>query len=104
MYCLASFSSHHLSSRLSRASHTLFGYKTSAISSTFVIHLLIIMVAGLIFLMAGVAAAAGHGYHHHGYLHLNHPKCTKQIETVTRERCRLESTETGELITMSRPK
>jgi hypothetical protein len=48
------------------------------------------MVAGLIFLLAGVAVAAGRGYHHHGYLHHNHPKCTKEIETVTRQFCRLE--------------
>eukprot|EP00091_Calanus_sinicus_P006839 TRINITY_DN17613_c0_g1_i1.p1 TRINITY_DN17613_c0_g1~~TRINITY_DN17613_c0_g1_i1.p1 ORF type:complete len:184 (-),score=68.12 TRINITY_DN17613_c0_g1_i1:156-659(-) len=54
------------------------------------------MVAGLIFILAGVAAAAGHGYPHHGYhpphgYHpLKHPKCTKKIETVTRQFCRLE--------------
>ena len=47
-------------------------------------------MAGLIFLLAGISAAAGHGYHHHGYHHHKHPKCTREIETVTKELCRLE--------------
>jgi len=46
-------------------------------------------MAGLIFLLAGLSAVTGHLYHH-GYHHLKHPKCTKEIETVTKEFCRLE--------------
>eukprot|EP00092_Neocalanus_flemingeri_P050729 GFUD01058742.1.p1 GENE.GFUD01058742.1~~GFUD01058742.1.p1 ORF type:complete len:155 (+),score=59.70 GFUD01058742.1:81-545(+) len=39
----------------------------------------------LFFLLCGYSAVAGHGYHHH-----KHPRCTREIETVTRNLCRLE--------------
>ena len=48
------------------------------------------MKAGLLYLLCSVTAAAGHGYHHHGYHHHGHPKCTKEIEIVTKNFCRLE--------------
>ena len=38
----------------------------------------------LLILCVYTATTAGHGYYHH------HPKCTKEIETVTRNLCRLE--------------
>lgn len=52
-------------------------------------HLLYISMAGLVFFLAVLSGGAAHLYHH-GYHHLKHPKCTKEIETVTKEFCRLE--------------
>merc|ERR1711915_85843 len=62
------------------------------------------MKEGLLLLFIGFAAGAGHGFYHHGhhgyhgYL-FTHPKCTKEIETVTKNLCRIEVEKSCETVT-----
>merc|ERR1712024_28544 len=49
-----------------------------------------IMIAAPVLLLASIAVTVNsHGFYHHGY-HVPHVKCSRGLETVTKEHCRID--------------